>query len=299
MKSIPNNLNHHIDLHDDDQPVGRILTRREVLSLFGAIAGVAILDACAPSQSAPAQSTSLPTQPATAAPSLAPTAAPTLAPTQAATAAATQTPVSAAVVATPSCAGKPALTEGPYFVDEKLNRSDVRSDPSDGSVKPGAQLDLTVRVYQISSSGCTPLAGAQVDIWHCDALGVYSDSSDPNFGSTKGKKFLRGYQVSDAKGAVQFTTIYPGWYQGRAVHIHFKIRTSASSGKTNDFTSQWFFDELLTDQVHAQAPYASKGQGRLKNSGDGIYQQGGNQLVLNVTKTAQGYAALFDIGLQV
>jgi protocatechuate 3,4-dioxygenase beta subunit len=153
---------------------------------------------------------------------------------------------------------RPALTEGPYFVDEMINRSDIRSDPSDGSIKEGTPLNLTLYVSQINGSGCTPLAGAQVDVWHCDAAGVYSDASDPGF-NTKGQKFLRGYQVTDANGMAKFTTIYPGWYQGRAVHIHFKIRTDPSSASGYEFTSQWFFDETLTDQVHAQQPYAAKG----------------------------------------
>ena len=266
-----------IEQHADDLPVGRILTRREVLALFGA-AGAAILVACASGQSGAAQSTSVPSQ---SPPS-----------------ASTQAPSAATTSALPACIVRPALTEGPYFVDEKLNRSDIRSDPSDGSVTAGAPLSLTVRVARIAGSACTPLSGATVDVWHCDALGVYSDASDPGF-NTKGKKFLRGSQVTDANGNAQFTTIYPGWYQGRAVHIHFKIRTTAGSGAAYDFTSQWFFDESLTDQVHAQAPYASKGQGRLRNEGDGIFQGGGKQLILNVGKTTPGYAATFDIGLQI
>ena len=306
-------------MDNDDQPVGRILSRREVLMLLGAAAGAALLDACAPQSATSAPATTIAAQPtsapaattaatapssATTAAATAPagvaTAAATTAPTRAATAAATTASTSAAaVVATPSCVVKPALTEGPYFVDEKLNRSDVRSDPSDNSVRPGAQLDITLRVYQLGNGGCTALAGAQVDIWHCDALGVYSDSSDPNFGSTKGKKFLRGYQTTDANGTVKFTTVYPGWYMGRAVHIHFKIRTSPGTASSKEFTSQWFFNETLTDQVFAQAPYASKGQGRLKNTGDGIYQQSGGQTVLNVTKSGPGYAATFDIGMQL
>jgi protocatechuate 3,4-dioxygenase beta subunit len=194
---------------------------------------------------------------------------------------------------------KPALIEGPYFVDEKLNRADIRSDPSDNSVKPGAPLNITFRIAKISGSSCVALAGATIDVWHCDALGIYSDSSDPNFGSTKGKKFLRGYQTTDSNGIATFTTIYPGWYQGRAVHIHFKIRSKTSSGAAYDFTSQFFFNETLTDQVHAQAPYAAKGQGRLRNEGDGIYQGGGSQLLLNPGKTGDAYATTFDIGVQI
>jgi protocatechuate 3,4-dioxygenase beta subunit len=198
----------------------------------------------------------------------------------------------------PACVVTPEQTEGPYFVDEKLNRSDIRSDPADGSVKDGVPLQLTLRVSQIGGSGCTPRAGAIVDIWHCDALGVYSDVTDPGF-STVGKKFLRGYQVTDANGTVQFTTIYPGWYPGRTVHIHFKVRTNASSAPSYQFTSQLYFDDSLTDQVHTQTPYASKGQRNLKNAGDGIFQNGGEQMLLKLTKTSLGYAATFDIGLQM
>ena len=195
-----------------------------------------------------------------------------------------------------SCVVRPELTEGPYYVDEELLRSDIRSDPSDGTIRPGALLALTFNVSRAASNACSPLAGAIVDLWHCDALGVYSDVLDPSF-NTSGKKFLRGYQVTGSDGVARFTTIYPGWYQGRAVHIHFKIRSAASAASAYEFTSQLFFDDLLTDQVHATEPYASKGQRTLRNSGDGIYTSGGSQLVLDVTGTADGYAATFNIAL--
>jgi protocatechuate 3,4-dioxygenase beta subunit len=196
-----------------------------------------------------------------------------------------------------SCVVRPELTEGPYYVDEALNRSDIRSDPSDGSIRAGAVLALTFNVSRASSSACEPLAGAIVDVWHCDAEGAYSDVSDGGF-NTVGQKFLRGYQVTDNDGVAQFTTIYPGWYRGRAVHIHFKVRSSSSSTSAYEFTSQLFFDDALTDQVHAAAPYAGKGQRDTRNADDGIYRQGGSQLVLNATETAQGYAAVFDIALE-
>src|SRR5919109_727796 len=156
------------------------------------------------------------------------------------------------------CVARPELTEGPYYVDEELNRSDIRSDPSTGTVKPGALLRLTVNVSQVTGSACAALAGAVVDVWHCDALGVYSDVSDPSF-NTVGQKFLRGYQVTDANGVASFTTIYPGWYQGRTVHIHFKVRSPAGASSAYEFTSQLFFDDSLSDQVFTQSPYASKG----------------------------------------
>jgi protocatechuate 3,4-dioxygenase beta subunit len=277
-------------VENDDRQVGRILSRREVLALFGT-AGAAILAGCAPGISESEQRASQPTQTPRSGSTSVPTAA-TLqgAPTAAATEALADTGT------LPSCIVRPEQTEGPYFVNEMLNRSDIRSDPSTGEVKEGLPLQIRMRVSQIGDV-CAPLAGAQVDIWHCDALGVYSDTTDPGF-NTVGYKFLRGYQVTDANGMAQFTTIYPGWYQGRTVHIHFKIRTDPNSEVGEEFTSQLFFDDSLTDQVHAQEPYAGKGQRTLRNDGDGIFREGGDQLLLQLTPTGEGYAATFDIGLQ-
>ena len=149
----------------------------------------------------------------------------------------------------------------------------------------------------MADSGRIPLAGAYVDLWHCDALGIYSDVQDPGF-NTVGKKFLRGYQVTDSSGAASFTTIYPGWYQGRTVHMHFKIRSAPTASPGYEFTSQLYFDDALTDQVHAQQPYAAKGQRTLRNSGDAVYRQNGAQLLLAVGQDAGIYAATFDISLQ-
>jgi protocatechuate 3,4-dioxygenase beta subunit len=190
-----------------------------------------------------------------------------------------------------------SLTEGPYFVDERLNRSDIRSDPATGVAKAGAPLTMTIQLSQISAlAGCGPLVGALVDMWHCDALGVYSDVAAQ---SSRGQRFLRGYQISDASGHVQFTTIYPGWYQGRAVHIHFKVRTSPDSNSGLEFTSQLFFDEALTDIVHAQAPYAAKGRRDTLNTRDGIYQGGGSQLLLPLSASGSGYGGTMHVGVRV
>ena len=109
-------------------------------------------------------------------------------------------------------------------------------------------LALTFRVSQINGQGCVAYPGAVVDVWHCDALGVYSDVTDRGV-STVGQQFLRGYQVTDANGIASFVTIYPGWYPGRTVHIHFKIRSEATSDSSLEFTSQLFFDDAFTDQV--------------------------------------------------
>ncbi len=198
----------------------------------------------------------------------------------------------------PSCVVRPAQTEGPYFVDERLNRSDIRSDPTRGTLSAGVPLTLSFLVSQISRGACEPLAGAQVDVWHCDALGIYSDVTDPRF-STVGQKFLRGHQFTDRAGQATFRTIYPGWYMGRAVHIHFKIRTPAISPRVAEFTSQLYFDDALTDRVHGSAPYATKGQSRTRNAGDRIFRGGGDQLLLAPSPMGEGYEATFVLGLQL
>jgi protocatechuate 3,4-dioxygenase beta subunit len=260
---------------NDDAQVGRILTRREVLGLLG-VAGAAVIVGCT-SDSDPAPSAT-----ATAGQSSA-----------VSTSGGSSSSAAAASTAVPSCVVTPALTEGPYFVDEKLDRSDIRADPSNGVIKEGTLLTLTLNVSRVATGSCSPLSGAVVDVWHCDALGVYSDVVDGSF-NTRGQKFLRGYQTTDNNGQVKFTTIYPGWYPGRSVHIHFKVRQGAS-----EFTSQFFFDESLTDQVYTQAPYTQKpAGGRTRNERDGIYNQSRSQLQLNVTRSGQAYAATFDIGMQ-
>ena len=254
----------------DDRPIGRILTRREVLALVGTAGAIACAPAALSSPSPSATASRAASAPASAGASI-------------------------SGVATPSCVVRPALTEGPYFVDEKLNRSDIRSEPSTGALRPGIPLALTFNVARVASSGCTALANAQVDTWHCDAAGIYSDASDPSF-NTRGQKFLRGYQLTDASGKASFTTIYPGWYGGRAVHIHFKIRTTSGS-QVADFTSQLFFDDSLNAEVFAQSPYSQKTGNWLRNAQDGIYTGGGDKLLVKPTKTGSTYTATFDIGL--
>jgi len=258
---------------DDDLPVGRVLSRREVLALLG---GSALLAACAPaaltSPTPGATGTTIPATTATPG-----TATPAAAPTGS--------------VALPSCIVRPALTEGPFFVDDRLDRSDIRADPSGGAVSAGAPLVLTFNVSRISGTSCTGLADAVVDLWQCDAVGVYSDVSGPG----AGKKFLRGFQRTDARGQARFTTVYPGWYQGRTVHLHFKIRSGSQ-----EFTSQLFFDDGLTDTVFAQAPYAQRPNRTTRNANDGIYAQNGRQLTLVCTPSGSGgYASAFDIGLNL
>ena len=193
------------------------------------------------------------------------------------------------------CILTPQQTEGPYFVDERLRRADIRTHPSDGSVTAGIPLRLSLRILS-ADAACAPVAGAIVDLWHCDADGRYSDTTDSGF-DTSGRKFLRGYQVSADDGKVQFLTIYPGWYRGRTVHIHFKVRARTASGREHEFTSQLYFDDAVTDTAHAHAPYAGRRVRRTRNEEDGIFRRGGAQLLLTPVASANGYAASFDVGI--
>jgi protocatechuate 3,4-dioxygenase beta subunit len=200
-------------------------------------------------------------------------------------------PADAAALA---CVLSPEKTEGPYFVDERLNRSDIRIDSSNGSVQPGVPLRLTITVYDVDNA-CAPVPGAAVDIWDANAEGLYSDVSANRTG---GRKYLRGYQVADANGAVQFTTVYPGWYSGRAIHIHFKIRKFDGSSATYEFTSQIFFDESINQAVLAQGPYSSRGQADTPNSADNIYGTDGGDITAAVAADGSGgYAATFAVGV--
>ncbi len=193
------------------------------------------------------------------------------------------------------CVLSPEMTEGPYWVDEKLNRTDIRVDPSNGSIKPGTLLNLSITIYAVTSASCAPLSGAYVDIWHCDAGGLYSDVSANN---TVGQKFLRGYQITDDEGVANFTTIYPGWYSGRTVHIHLRVRTYSGSQALDQFTSQLYFDDSVTDQAFTQAPYNTRGTRNTRNTNDNIYN-GQTRTLLTLTQTAAGYSAHINVGVSL
>lgn len=202
--------------------------------------------------------------------------------------------------------GTPQQIEGPYFVDDMPNRSDIRSDPSDGSVQEGVPLSLVLHVYDVDNGSCIPLSGAQVDIWHANSQGVYSCVQDAGTG---GKMYLRGYQLTDDNGTVRFTTVYPGWYEGRAIHIHVKVRTFEGSEKTLEWTSQFYLNNSISEQVHTQPPYSDHGLPKVTNeedmiyrgaSSDGLVQSNtGDRLMLNLSRgdDEQSYLGTFNIVL--
>jgi protocatechuate 3,4-dioxygenase beta subunit len=259
-------------LDDDDRPIGRVLSRRELLALLGAGGATLVTAAYAPHVLAQGAS------PSPVATSGGATSSPGM--------------------AVPACVVSPELTEGPYFVDGALERSDIRSDPATGTVKEGLPLAIRFMVSRLDGVACLPLAGALVDVWHCDALGVYSGVQDRSF-DTSGEQWLRGHQRTDAEGTASFQTIYPGWYSGRAVHIHFKIRTDPDEAVGLEFTSQLFFDDDTSRSVFTLAPYAEKGPQDMPNSEDGIYRQGGELLTLALVASDEGYTADVPIGVLV
>lgn len=274
---------------DDDKPIGRVLSRREMFALLGG-AGAAVVGVAGFGMALAQEGTAT----ATGAAAVTGTPAATLGAT--ASALLTQT-----ATALPSCVVRPELTEGPYFVDGQLNRSDIRVEPSDDSIREGALLRLMFNVSNVTSDACASLPGAQIDVWHCDAEGHYSGVTDLSF-DTSGQKWLRGYQVTDDSGNAQFLTIYPGWYSGRTTHIHFKIRTDPDADSGYEFTSQLFFDEALTDIVHAEAPYNTKGYRDTLNESDNIFQSSEGLLTVNIIENDAeegGYIALFSIGMDL
>ncbi|MGV1047533.1 MAG: intradiol ring-cleavage dioxygenase [Solirubrobacterales bacterium] len=189
-----------------------------------------------------------------------------------------------------SCVLAPEVTEGPYWVDTGLERSNVVGG------QPGVPLKLDLHVYR-ADDGCAPQQGAIVDVWHCNASGLYSDEAVEG---TSGQTWLRGYQETDANGLASFTTIYPGWYSGRAVHIHVRVRVRGGSTTSYDFTTQVFFAEADTAAVLATSGYRSPGPDT-PNASDSIYRQevqAGNVLQPALGgSAAAGYSGSVGIGL--
>ena len=184
-----------------------------------------------------------------------------------------------------SCSLTPEQTEGPYYFDVDRIRSDIRED------RDGTPLRLALRVRDATS--CEPIENAVVEIWHCDALGIYSGFVAASTGSGSGRDdetFLRGAQVTNGNGIVQFKTVYPGWYRGRTVHIHAMVHLDRSSL----LTSQLYFDDEFTERIHAVAPYSQAAGRDTFNSNDSIFDE---SLLLTLTGDSKGVtgAMTFDV----
>jgi protocatechuate 3,4-dioxygenase beta subunit len=180
-----------------------------------------------------------------------------------------------------SCVLAPELTEGPYYIDGEK----VRRNITEGK----AGTPLTLKTTVLNPSTCRPIRNAAVDVWHADALGVYS-----GFGAgASNRTFLRGIQKTNAAGVATFQTIYPGWYPGRAVHIHVKVHV----GGNIVHTGQFFFPDAVTDVAYKAAPYTTRGPRDQRNPDDSIFVNGGSKGMLKLKKNGAGYVATIAMGV--
>jgi len=184
-----------------------------------------------------------------------------------------------------ACVLSPELAAGPYHLDGHLARADI----TEG--RPGVPLEFRVKVLALPD--CTPLEGAAVDVWHCDAGGEYSGFEGNSLGATQAggtndERFLRGVQLTDVDGVATFTTIFPGWYEGRTVHIHLQVLEGGTLADTYAgghvaHVGQAFFDEDLTADLMATGAYAARTGTRLTNEQDSIFGQGGSGTITTLT----------------
>lgn len=231
-------------------------SRRAVLLAAGSAAGAALAAAC----SGPSGTREAAARPSAPAPR------------------ALTTPSSpASASSTPACVLATETGAGPYYLD--LDR--VRSDITEGRDGVPFRLDLTVVG---AASGCRPVEGAAVDVWHADVSGEYS---------TDGATFLRGTQVTDAAGRCTFRTIVPGWYAGLAPHIHFKVRPD----RRTETTSQFFFPEDLLLKVYALQPYARRDAPKHPNTRDSRFRESGAAMTLAPVSDGGGYRATYTVGI--
>lgn len=188
------------------------------------------------------------------------------------------------------CMVAPETTKGPYYIDPKLIRAVI----TEG--KAGVPLAMTL---QVVSAACVPLSGARVDIWHCDAEGNYSGFADQGSDAaldTEGQTFLRGTLFSDGNGVVTFQTIFPGWYRGRATHIHYLIYLDENTV----LSSQIFFPQAAIDTLYRTvAPYKDRsGTPEITNADDGIAQDAGDGAIASWAADGAGYASALVVGVQ-
>lgn len=218
---------------------------------------------------------------------------------------------SSATPTTAMCVLTPELTEGPYYLDDLL----VRSDITEG--KAGIPLDLKITV--LNSTSCTPIENAAVDIWHCDANGFYSGFTQMNPGGdaayqddgSNADTFLRGVVLTGSDGLAEFKTIYPGWYNGRDIHIHMKVHVGGATadgtydGGTTAHTGQLAFEDTLTDEVAKIEPYASRTTTFLRLAEDGVFggvEDGDVSFFLTMTPVnaaslADGFIGVINVGV--
>jgi len=263
---------------DTGSPAGVLnpMDRREVLGLLGGLLGTALISGCGGSGSSVASTSTTGTTGTT----------------------------TTTTTTDPSTTLTPEGEIGPYFADDSasgFNRSNILSNLDGTSTQSGIPLTLKVYVYD-SENSYAALAGAQVDIWHCNASGIYSDESVE---STSSETWLRGYQLTDSTGLVTFKTIFPGWYQGRTTHIHLRIRSKyseASSTSDGTNTTQVFFPQATIDAINTSvSPYSALGTNPTTNASDHVYtpETEGETLLTLSGDNAAGYTTSFTVNLPI
>jgi protocatechuate 3,4-dioxygenase beta subunit len=187
---------------------------------------------------------------------------------------------------TEECAVAPSETAGPFASRTDLVRRDIRED------REGLSLTLAITVVNARAS-CRPVAGATVDVWHCDALGRYSEYAQPGYDG-RGATFLRGLQKTDADGKATFVTVYPGWYPGRATHIHVEV---TKDGRTSKVT-QIAFPEDANAAVYGTGVYAARGSNPTSNARDGLFADSLDAQIAALNGSpVSGYTAAFQLGI--
>jgi protocatechuate 3,4-dioxygenase beta subunit len=166
-----------------------------------------------------------------------------------------------------ACTLSPEVTEGPYWIANHLTRRDIREH------RPGLVLNLTLTVI---GATCKAIKGADVEIWHADASGLYSGFGASPGAATNKLHYLRGHQKTDSHGRVLFITIYPGWYVSRTPHIHVKVHV----GSTTVHTGQLFFNDTTSDRVYTTSSYVARGQPDTTNATDSVYGPAGGSRAL-------------------
>lgn len=288
-------------MNDDIAASRQRISRRRALAIGGSVGLGGLLAACGvgstSSSSSANSATGSTVSPGSAAPS--------------ATAVATNTDAIALLDEANTCTLTQEETQGPYWFNVDSIRSDIREG------RPGTALNLALRVQDMAKcavgGAVAPVANSVVEIWHCDAGGAYSgfengagggrpggtsggtsngtySKGDNEAAPTDDGTYLRGAQVADANGIVQFTTIYPGWYQGRATHIHLKVHIDRSSV----LTSQLYFDEKINSAVYATSPYSKRSGNRTTNSADSLFNQSG---LVSISQQPASYLAVINLSI--